>query len=61
MLCTEAEGKPSSSDCWTTHSRKDQIHETALDRKQGLPKTKAKEAAEVGGHANWKAEVIICG
>lgn len=45
---------------WTTHSRKDQTPKPALDRKQGLPKPKAKEAAEVGGHARWKAQVIIC-
>lgn len=32
--------------------RKDQTHKTALDRNQGLPKPKAKQAAEVGGHAS---------
>lgn len=41
--------------------RNDRTHETALDGKQGLPKTRAKQGAEVGGHANWKAQVIICG
>lgn len=41
--------------------RKDQTHKTALDGKQRLPKTRTKQGAEVGGHANWKAQVIICG
>lgn len=39
--------------------RKDQTHKTALDRNQALPKPKAKQAAEVGGHASQKAQVII--
>lgn len=32
--------------------RKDHTHTTASDRKQGLPKPKAKQAAEAGAHAS---------